>query len=207
MSNRRDLDVAQGRRAFGAFFTDATQAPDGGIAPQLGFLGDSSPASWWNGKFASRDIDLAIHIGFNTAEQRTDCLAEVRRSAADFGVRELTLEGRDDRAAYRILVRRTAGCILATATGLPTPTSTGWTRRQPAKRIIAKSSSAIPMKTTPPRRMLLAYGRILRAMAPLSAFRGSIRTSPVSTSFSETTHRKQPSTWRPRSPKNGSRRS
>ena len=98
MSNRRDLDVAQGRRAFGAFFTDATQAPDGGIAPQLGFLGESSPASWWNGKFASRDIDLAIHIGFNTAEQRTDCLAEVRRSAADSGVRELTLEGWNDRA-------------------------------------------------------------------------------------------------------------
>ena len=104
-------------------------------------------------------------------------------------------------------VRRTAGCILATATGLPTPTSTGSTQRQPAQRIFAKSSSAIPTKTTPPRRIVLASGRILRAMAPLSAFPGSTRTSPVSTSFSETTHRKQPSTWRPRSRKNGSPRS
>ncbi len=98
LSGRRDLDVTQGRREFGVFFTDATQAPDGGIALQLGFLGDSSPASWWNGKFASRDIDLAIHIGFDNAEQRTDCLAKLRRSAADSDVRELTLHGLDDGA-------------------------------------------------------------------------------------------------------------
>ena len=98
MSGRPGFDVAQGRREFEVFFVDPTQAPDGAVAEQLGFVGDSSPSAWWDGKFASSDVDLAIHIGFDTPEQKADCLAELRRSAATFGVREFTLEGWDDRA-------------------------------------------------------------------------------------------------------------
>jgi deferrochelatase/peroxidase EfeB len=98
MSGRPGFDVAQGRREFDIFFVDPTQAPDGGVAEQLGFFGASAPAEWWDGKFKSDDVDLAIHIGFDTPEQKADCLAELRWSAASFGVREFMLEGWDDRA-------------------------------------------------------------------------------------------------------------
>lgn len=98
MSGRPDLDVAQGRRQFEVSFVDPAQAPDGGIATQLGFFDASAPAGWWDGKFKSGDIDLAIHIGFDTPEQKADCLAQVRQSATGFGVRELSLESWDDGA-------------------------------------------------------------------------------------------------------------
>ncbi|MHC2578881.1 deferrochelatase/peroxidase EfeB [Bradyrhizobium diazoefficiens] len=98
MAGRPGFDVAQGRREFDVFFVDPAQAPDGGVAEQLGFSGTSAPAAWWDGKFKSGDVDLAIHIGFDTAEQKSDCLADLRQSAASFGVQELTLEGWDDSA-------------------------------------------------------------------------------------------------------------
>ncbi|MDI2077926.1 hypothetical protein [Bradyrhizobium sp. Mp27] len=43
-------------------------------------------------------MDLAIHIGFDSPEQKADCLAEVRRSAASSGVEEFALDCWDDRA-------------------------------------------------------------------------------------------------------------
>jgi deferrochelatase/peroxidase EfeB len=98
MSGRSGFDLTQGRREFDVFFVDPTQAPDGAVAAQLGFFGNSSPSAWWDGKFKSRDLDLGIHIGFDTPEQKADCLAELRQSAAAFGVREFTFEGWDDGA-------------------------------------------------------------------------------------------------------------
>jgi deferrochelatase/peroxidase EfeB len=98
LSGRPGFDVAQGRREFEVYFVDPAQAPDGGIAEQLGFLGASAPAIWWDGKFRSGDIDLAIHVGFDTPEQKAECLAELRQSAASFDVQELALEGWDDGA-------------------------------------------------------------------------------------------------------------
>ncbi|MCP3399870.1 hypothetical protein [Bradyrhizobium sp. CCGB20] len=77
---------------------DPAQAPDGGIATQLGFFDASAPAGWWDGKFKSGDIDLAIHIGFDTPEQKADCLAQIRQSATGFGVQELVLDSWDDGA-------------------------------------------------------------------------------------------------------------
>jgi deferrochelatase/peroxidase EfeB len=98
LAGRPEFDLAQGRKEFEVFFVDPRQAPDGGVAAQLGFLGASSPGSWWDGKFASRDIDLAVHISFDNGEQKTDCLAELRRSAAKYGVQEFSLEGLEDGA-------------------------------------------------------------------------------------------------------------
>ena len=98
MSGRPDLDVAQGRQQFEVSFVDPAQAPDGGIATQLGFFDASAPAGWWDGKFKSGDIDLAIHIGFDTPEQKADCLAQVRQSATGFGVRECRSNSWDDGA-------------------------------------------------------------------------------------------------------------
>ncbi|UGX98115.1 hypothetical protein G6321_00024525 [Bradyrhizobium barranii subsp. barranii] len=98
MSGRPDLDVAQGRQQFEVSFVDPAQAPDGGIATQLGFFDASAPAGWWDGKFKSSDIDLAIHIGFDTLEQKANCLAQVRQSATGSGVRELSLDSWDDGA-------------------------------------------------------------------------------------------------------------
>ena len=179
MSGRPGFDVAQGRWEFEVFFVDPTQAPDGAVAEQLGFVGDSSPSEWWDGKFASSDVDLAIHIGFDTPEQKADCLAELRRSAATFGVREFTLEGWDDRAL--------SGCRPADGRlhfgyrdGITAPNVDWQDTRVPARWIVAKSSSAIRTRTIPPRRIIPAHGRISHAMAPLSACHGSIRMSRAS---------------------------
>jgi deferrochelatase/peroxidase EfeB len=98
LSGRPGFDVAQGRQQFEVFFVDPRQAPDGAVATQLGFLGASAPASWWDGKFTSGDVDLAVHISFDDAEQKIDYLGRLRRSAANYGVQELMLEGGEDGA-------------------------------------------------------------------------------------------------------------
>jgi deferrochelatase/peroxidase EfeB len=86
------LDAEQGRRSLEVFFTDSTQAPDGlAMAQQLGFIGGSAPAQWWEGRFPSEDIDLAVHACFD-ADQKTQALAEVREAAARCGLQELKLQ-------------------------------------------------------------------------------------------------------------------
>jgi deferrochelatase/peroxidase EfeB len=93
------LDAAQGRREFEVFFVDPIQSPDGAaVAEQLGFLGINSPTGWWDRKFSSRDIDLAVYASFDTPEQKADCLERVRRSAAKCGMQELQLAGFADSA-------------------------------------------------------------------------------------------------------------
>jgi deferrochelatase/peroxidase EfeB len=99
LGGRPGLDVAQGRKEFELFFTDPMQAPDSGIAQQLGLVGASAPAAWWEGKFASRDIDLAIHISVDDPPQKADLLAQLRQSAAQNGVQELKLDGWDNDGA------------------------------------------------------------------------------------------------------------
>jgi deferrochelatase/peroxidase EfeB len=98
LRGRAGLDVAQGRREFEVFFTDPVQAPDAAVAKQLGFVGASAPDAWWEGKFASGDIDLAIHISVDEPLQKADLLAQLRQSAAQNGVQELKLDGWDDGA-------------------------------------------------------------------------------------------------------------
>src|SRR5262245_19571005 len=93
------LDVARGRREFEVFFVDPSQAPNHpAMATQLGLIGDSAPDRWWDGRFASGDIDLAIHGSFDTAEQKADTLDRLRTSAAQHGLQELALPSLPDRA-------------------------------------------------------------------------------------------------------------
>jgi deferrochelatase/peroxidase EfeB len=93
------LDVNQGRREFETFFVDPVQAPGGpAVAEQLGFVGDSSPAGWWDRRFTSTDIGLALHILFDAPDQRTSFLEQLRRSAASNGLHELKVASFPDGA-------------------------------------------------------------------------------------------------------------
>jgi deferrochelatase/peroxidase EfeB len=92
LRDHAQLDVAQGRRQFETFFVDPVQAPDGpAVAEQLGFLGASAPERWWDRKFTSRDIDLAVYASFDTSEQKSENLDRLRQSAARHGLQELKL--------------------------------------------------------------------------------------------------------------------
>src|SRR5215813_10134562 len=85
------LDVAEGRRAFDMFFADPSQAPDSlAMAPQLGFIGDSAPDQWWDSRFKSGAIDLAVYACFDP-DQKTPALKELRDAATRCGLEELTL--------------------------------------------------------------------------------------------------------------------
>jgi hypothetical protein len=92
------LDVAQGRRQFEVFFVDPAQRPGGGIAPQLGFLGQSAPGQWWDNRFTSDDIQFAIFASFDTPAQKADYLDHLRTSAAEHDLTELQLPSFADRA-------------------------------------------------------------------------------------------------------------
>jgi deferrochelatase/peroxidase EfeB len=82
------LDVGQGQQAFEVFFADPTQAAGSpAMSQQLGFIGGSAPGNWWEGRFTSGDIDLAVYVSCNT-EQKSHVLAELRESAARFGLAE-----------------------------------------------------------------------------------------------------------------------
>ena len=180
MSGRPGFDVAQGRREFDVFFVDPTQAPDGAVAEQLGFVGDSSPSAWWDGKFASGEVDLAIHIGFDTPEQKADCFAELRQSAVTFGVREFTLEGWERPRPFRLSPGRWAPAFWLPRWNHYAQCGLAGYRGRQARSIVAKSSSAIRTRIIPPRRIIPAHGRISHAMAPSSACHGSIRMSRAS---------------------------
>lgn len=92
------LDVEQGRRALEVFFTDSTQAPDSlAMARQLGFVGGSAPEGWWEGRFTSENIDLAVYACFD-ADRKAQALTELREAAARCGLQELTLASFDDGA-------------------------------------------------------------------------------------------------------------
>jgi len=85
------LDVAEGRRAFEIFFADSSQGPGSlALAPQLGFQGGSSPERWWDGRFGSDDIDLAVYACFDT-DQKAQALNDLREAAARCGLAELKL--------------------------------------------------------------------------------------------------------------------
>ena len=87
------FDLAEGRAAFEPFFVDPRQAPGSlAMAEQLGFIGRSAPASWWEG-FGSGDIDLAVYATFEDEAQRTRALSEIREAARAHGLEELQLEG------------------------------------------------------------------------------------------------------------------
>jgi deferrochelatase/peroxidase EfeB len=92
------LDVQKGRKEMERFFTDPGQAPDGAEAVQFGFAGDSDPAGWWDGKFKSSDIDLALHMCFDSATQQADWLQRLRQAAAGQGLREHRLTSFPDGA-------------------------------------------------------------------------------------------------------------
>ena len=93
------LDTTEGRREFETFFVDPGQSPDStAVAEQLGFVGDSAPQGWWERKFTSTDIDLAVLILVDTAEERSEILQRLRRSATEFGLEELELVSFPERA-------------------------------------------------------------------------------------------------------------
>lgn len=86
------LDVEQGRLAFEPFFVDPTQAPDDpAMAKQLGLLGPSAPEHWWDRRFTSKDIEVAVHASFDSADQKARVLDDLRTSAARQGLEELKL--------------------------------------------------------------------------------------------------------------------
>ena len=91
LADHASLDLAQGRREIERFFTDPGQAPDAAEAAQFGFVGASDPAGWWDGKFKSSAIDIAVHMCFDNAAQQTDWLGRLRQAAAAQGLREHTL--------------------------------------------------------------------------------------------------------------------
>ena len=66
-------------------------------ASDLGFRGESSPDGWWDG-FKSGDIDLAIHMAFESESQRKDDLDRIRTSAAKQDLEELRLRTFPDSA-------------------------------------------------------------------------------------------------------------
>ncbi|MGV3635474.1 MAG: Dyp-type peroxidase [Pseudorhodoplanes sp.] len=85
-----ELDADEGQREIETFFVDPGQSP-ANLAPQLGFLDQSQPGQWWSGRFASGDIDLAIHVSCDDDNQRADVLDRLRVSAIAHGLAELTL--------------------------------------------------------------------------------------------------------------------
>ena len=92
------FDMAKGRAEFEPSFVDPKQGPDSlAAASHLGFSGESSPDGWWDG-FKSGDIDLAIHMAFESESQRKDDLDRIRTSAAKQDLEELRLRTFPDSA-------------------------------------------------------------------------------------------------------------
>jgi deferrochelatase/peroxidase EfeB len=57
----------------------------------MGFVEENSFQGWWERKFQSSDIELAIHCCFVDEAQQDATLAEMRQSAAKSGLQELLL--------------------------------------------------------------------------------------------------------------------
>ncbi|HUU25936.1 MAG TPA: hypothetical protein VMW68_10290 [Methyloceanibacter sp.] len=68
------------------------------MAEQLGFVGDSSPETWWDAKFGSDAIDFAIYASFESPQQQAEVLERLRQSARRCGVQELEVESFPERA-------------------------------------------------------------------------------------------------------------
>ena len=160
------FDVAKGRAEFEPFFVDPKQGPDSlAAASDLGFSGESSPDGWWDG-FKSGDIDLAIHMAFESETQRKDDLDRIRTSAAKQDLEELRLRTFPDSAltGYR---PPGGGCISSIEMELPRRELIGTT---PAPRpltasIFGRSLPAIQAKITRQAPGFREYGKILRAKA------------------------------------------
>ena len=105
--------MAKGRAEFEPFFVDPKQGPDSlAAASDLGFSGESSPDGWWDG-FKSGDIDLAIHMAFESefAEERSTSigLEHMRQNRiwrnyglGRFRTRRLRLSPSRGAAAFRV---------------------------------------------------------------------------------------------------------
>ncbi|MFL5289519.1 MAG: Dyp-type peroxidase, partial [Rhodopila sp.] len=60
----------------------------------LGDYGESAPEGWWNRRFRTRDIHLALHLYARSGDALEAATADLRRDAAAAGMRELLpLEG------------------------------------------------------------------------------------------------------------------
>jgi deferrochelatase/peroxidase EfeB len=92
LAGSRSLDVVSGRHEFEFVFAEPEQLPHRpAMSEQLGFHGDSDPAGWWEGRFTTDQIHVAVHALFQTAEQRRAQLEILRRSASECGLAELTV--------------------------------------------------------------------------------------------------------------------
>jgi deferrochelatase/peroxidase EfeB len=93
------LDIAMGRSQLEWAFTDPSQAPDrAAMRDQLGFVGASHSQNWWNGRFETSDIHLALQVFLDDEAQKTSVLAQIRESATANGLRELQISSFADKA-------------------------------------------------------------------------------------------------------------
>lgn len=91
------LDPELGAAALDFGFTD--QGPDHrAVADQLGFVGASAAATWWDGCFESSAIDLVVYAAFESEDDKQAFLGEIRQSAVQSGLAELELTSFADRA-------------------------------------------------------------------------------------------------------------
>lgn len=82
-----ELDLAAGRLQFDFAFTD--QTPDhAAVRDQLGFIHESMPENWWDKRFTSSEIHMALYAAFDKDVVETP-LAEIRAAAAQAGMHEL----------------------------------------------------------------------------------------------------------------------
>lgn len=85
------LKLDEGARAFEPFFSNPADMPEM-KTEQLGFLGPSAPDGWWEGKFKGLDIDVAIYGCFADGEAQDATMRDIRASATETGLRELSLD-------------------------------------------------------------------------------------------------------------------
>ena len=147
------LKVEEGRKAFETFFTDPDQAPDRpAVATDLGFTAESAPQHWWDGRFSTADVDLALHCSFASSARQTEGLELIRASAHTLGLlfRNAPSQGG---------CRKAGSCTSVTAMALRLRRSTGRTLRRPGASTSDNSSLGIPLRITPPRPASRDLGR------------------------------------------------
>ncbi|RWC24238.1 MAG: hypothetical protein EOS50_15625 [Mesorhizobium sp.] len=84
------LDTETGRLELDFGFTDQTPHHPA-VREQLGFIGASAPELWWDGRFGSDAIHMAVYAAFDDDGQAARTLSDLRQSAKTSGLIELRL--------------------------------------------------------------------------------------------------------------------
>jgi hypothetical protein len=99
LAGHPELKIDIGRGNLDGYFTNPILAPDNPTrALAMGFVKESSPQGWGEGKFHSADIELAIYCCFVDGAQHEATIAELRQSAAASSLQELMLPSFPQRA-------------------------------------------------------------------------------------------------------------